>query len=155
VHLLHQRIEDAQRRRAQRLQLARIVHELGQADRPERKALVQRLLVDGPGLQPQHHPRSPAVLEGQERVEIQNTLLLTFQLALVKKPEKPKEPTEEELALKAAQDRADAAEKRAQAAEDKLKAQQATRPPATPAAPEPSASETPPPPAAPSPPPPQ
>jgi hypothetical protein len=82
---------------------------------------------------------------GQEKVEVQNTLLLTFQLTLVKKSEKPKEPTPEELQLKAAQDRADAAEKRAQAAEDKLKALQAT-PPATPA-PEPTA----PPPATPAP----
>jgi hypothetical protein len=69
---------------------------------------------------------------GEEKVEVQNTLLLTFQLALVKKAEKPKEPTPEELALKAAQDRADAAEKRAQAAEDKLKALQTAPPPATP-----------------------
>ena len=80
--------------------------------------------------------------KGQERTAIQNTLLLTFQLTLVKKSEKPKEPTQEELELKAAQDRADAAEKRAQAAEDKLKAQQATQPPTTPA-PETPAPETP------------
>lgn len=69
---------------------------------------------------------------GEEKVEVQNTLLLTFQLALVKKPEKPREPTPEELELKAAQDRADAAERRAQAAEDKLKALQLAPPPATP-----------------------
>jgi hypothetical protein len=69
---------------------------------------------------------------GEERVEVQNTLLLTFQLTLVKKPEKPNEPTPEELEIKAAQDRADAAEKRAQAAEDKLKALQPAPPPVTP-----------------------
>lgn len=89
---------------------------------------------------------------GEERVEVQNTLLLTFQLTLVNKPEKAKEPTPEELALKAAQDRADAAEKRAQAAEDKLKALQPA-PPATPA-PDPtppptSPAPTPPPPSTP------
>lgn len=88
---------------------------------------------------------------GEDKVAIQNTLLLTFQLTLVKKPEKPKEPTQEELELKAAQDRADAAEKRAQAAEDKLKAQQATQPPETPAPEAPPAPETPPPPSAPAP----
>jgi hypothetical protein len=92
---------------------------------------------------------------GEDRVAIQNTLLLTFQLTLVEKAEKPKEPTKEELELKAAQDRADAAEKRAQAAEDKLKAQQATQPPETPAPETPPAPATPspttPPPSAPSP----
>lgn len=96
---------------------------------------------------------------GEEKVEVQNTLLLTFQLTLVKKAEKPKEPTPEELALKSAQDRADAAEKRAQAAEDKLKALQTAQPPPTPspdptvpppATPDPTA----PPPTAPSPAPP-
>ncbi len=93
---------------------------------------------------------------GEEKVEVQNTLLLTFQLTLVKKAENPKEPTPEELALKAAQDRADAAEKRAQAAEDKLKALQTGQPPATPApdptAPPPTTTEpTPPSPTPPSP----
>jgi hypothetical protein len=94
---------------------------------------------------------------GEERVEVQNTLLLTFQLALVKKPEKPDEPTQEELALRAAQDRADAAEKRAQAAEDKLKAVQTAAPPAAPAPdptappPAPTESALPPPSTAPSP----
>lgn len=79
---------------------------------------------------------------GEERVEVQNTLLLTFQLTLVKKPEKPKEPTPEELALKAAQDRADAAEKRAQAAEDKLKTlQPAPTPAPDPTAPPPTTPE--------------
>jgi hypothetical protein len=78
---------------------------------------------------------------GEEKVEVQNTLLLTFQLALVKKPETPKEPTPEERQLKAAQDRADAAEKRAQAAEDKLKALQS----APPAPPAPEPTTTPPP----------
>jgi hypothetical protein len=76
----------------------------------------------------------------EEKVEVQNTLLLTFQLALMKKPEKPKEPTKEELELKAAQDRADAAEKRAQAAESKLKTLETAQPPAEPA-PEPATPE--------------
>jgi hypothetical protein len=80
---------------------------------------------------------------GEERLEVQNTLLLTFQLALVKKPEKPNEPTQEELALKAAQDRADAADKRARAAEDKLEALQTAPPPETPA-PDPAAPPPPP-----------
>jgi len=68
--------------------------------------------------------------QGQEKVQVQNSLLLTFQFSLVKKREKAKEPTKEELELKAAKERADAAEKRAQEAEQKL--QQATPPPAPP-----------------------
>lgn len=69
--------------------------------------------------------------KGDEQIQIQNSLLLTFQFTLVKKPEKPKEPTKEELELKAAQERADAAEKRALEAEQKL--QQQTPPPPAPA----------------------
>ncbi|HEY0251939.1 MAG TPA: hypothetical protein VGC41_10450 [Kofleriaceae bacterium] len=62
---------------------------------------------------------------GQDRVAVQNNLLLTFNFTLVKKPEKPKAPTKEELELKAANDRADAAEKRAAEAESKLKTEPA------------------------------
>lgn len=84
---------------------------------------------------PQLYPK------GDEKVAVQNTLLLTFQLTLVKKPEKAKEPTKEELELKAAKERADAAEKRAQEAEDKLKAAQpatTTPAPADPTTPAPT-----------------
>ncbi|MFT3695866.1 MAG: hypothetical protein QM831_22210 [Kofleriaceae bacterium] len=58
--------------------------------------------------------------KGEDRVAVQNSLLLTFNLTVVKKAEKPKEPTKEELELKAANERADAAEKRAKEAEEKL-----------------------------------
>jgi hypothetical protein len=71
---------------------------------------------------PQLFPR------GEEKVQVQNTLLLTFQYALVKKKEKPAEPTKQERELKEARDRADAAEKRAQDAEQKLKALQPAAP---------------------------
>ena len=69
-----------------------------------------------------------------ELTQVQNNLLLTFQFTLVKKAEKPKEPTKEELALKAAQDRADTAEKRALDAEQKLE-NLAVPPPAPPTPP--------------------
>src|SRR5262249_2323650 len=91
----------------------------------------------------------------EEKVQIQNALLLTFQYTVVKKKEKPAEPTKAEKELQEAKDRADAAEKRAQEAEQKLKALQ--QPPATPPTPpgtEPSPGTTPTPtPGTPSPPP--
>jgi hypothetical protein len=62
---------------------------------------------------------------GKELVQVQNTVLLTFQMNLVKKQEKTKEKTEEktkeELELEDAKRRADAAEKRADEAERKLR----------------------------------
>jgi hypothetical protein len=66
--------------------------------------------------------------KGEEKVQLQNTLLLTFQFTLVKKRDKPAEPTKEEKQLKEAKDRAEAAEKRAQDAEQKLKDLQAQQP---------------------------
>jgi hypothetical protein len=57
---------------------------------------------------------------GKELVQVQNTMLLTFQLNLVKKKEKPKAKTKEEQALEEAQKRADEAEQRAKDAEEKL-----------------------------------
>lgn len=66
---------------------------------------------------------------GQEKVQVQNTLLLTFQLSIVKKKVKPAEPTKEQIELKAAQDRADAAEKKAADCEAQLKSIQGTAPP--------------------------
>jgi hypothetical protein len=77
--------------------------------------------------------------KGDEQLQVQNTLLLTFQFTLVKKPEKAKEPTKEELELKAAQERAEAAEKRALEAEQKLQ----TPTPAPPALPDPAPAPTP------------
>ena len=71
--------------------------------------------------------------KGDEKVQVQNSLLLTFQFTLVKKPEKAKEPTKEELELKAAQERADAAEKRALDAEQKLQQQPPPAPAPAPA----------------------
>ena len=70
--------------------------------------------------------------EGKELVQVQNTALLTFQLNLVKKKEKPKDKTKEELELEDAKRRADAAEKRADEAERKLKELQPPPPPAEP-----------------------
>jgi hypothetical protein len=58
---------------------------------------------------------------GKELVQVQNTLLLTFQANLVKKKEKPKAKTKEQLELEAAKKRADDADKRATEAETKLK----------------------------------
>jgi hypothetical protein len=67
--------------------------------------------------------------EGKELLQVQNTMLLTFQLNLVKKKEKAKEKTKEELELEDAKKRADEAEIRAKEAEEKLQHMQ----PATPA----------------------
>jgi hypothetical protein len=58
---------------------------------------------------------------GKELVQVQNTILLTFQLNLVRKKEKAKEKTKEELELEDARRRAEAAEKRADEAERRLK----------------------------------
>ena len=71
--------------------------------------------------------------EGKELTQIQNTLLLTFQLSLVKKKEKPKAKTKEELELDDAKKRADDAEKRANDAEEQLRRMQGTPPPPAPA----------------------
>ncbi len=57
---------------------------------------------------------------GEEQLQVQNTLLLTFQFSVVKKAEKPKAPTKEELELEAAKKRADEAEQRATDAEQRL-----------------------------------
>ncbi|HUJ57518.1 MAG TPA: hypothetical protein VLX92_03470 [Kofleriaceae bacterium] len=83
---------------------------------------------------------------GSDKVQVQNTLLLTFQLSLIKKPEKPKEPTKEELELKAAVDRANAAEKRAEAAEKKLQLLMPAPPTTVPSPPPTEPAPTPPPP---------
>lgn len=84
--------------------------------------------------------------KGDELVQVQNTLLLTFQFMLVKKPEKKPAPTKEQLELEAAKKRAEEAEQRAQEAERKLQEQSpAPAPEATPApAPAPTPTTTPP-----------
>lgn len=79
--------------------------------------------------------------DGQELIQYQNTALLTFQFGLVKKTEKPKAPTKEELELADAKARAEAAEKRALEAEEKLR--NSTPPTPTPE-PEPAPTATPP-----------
>jgi hypothetical protein len=57
---------------------------------------------------------------GDEKTQIQNSLLLTFTFTLVKKKEADKEKSAEQLELEAAKLRADEAEKRAFEAEKKL-----------------------------------
>lgn len=86
--------------------------------------------------------------EGKELIQVQNTVLLTFQMNLVKKDEKPREKTKEQLELEDARRRADDAEKRANEAERKLLQLQSSPAP-TPAAPP---EIVPPPPTTPSPP---
>jgi hypothetical protein len=69
--------------------------------------------------------------KGDEKVQVQNTLLLTFNFTVVKKPEKKKEPSPEQLELDAAKKKVEEAEKRASDAEKKLeetKTQQPTAP---------------------------
>jgi hypothetical protein len=69
--------------------------------------------------------------KGDEKVQVQNTLLLTFNFTVVKKPEKKKEPSPEQLELDAAKKKVEEAEKRASDAEKKLeetKSQQPTAP---------------------------
>lgn len=75
--------------------------------------------------------------KGDEKLQVQNTLLLTFNFTVVKKPEKSKEPTPEQLELEAAKKRAEEAELRAKEAEEKLlqQQQQTPTPPATDAPP--------------------
>jgi len=84
---------------------------------------------------------------GKELVQVQNTVLLTFQMNLVRKKEKAKEKSKEEQELEDARRRADEAEKRAADAERKLQELQSappgqsppptTAPPAQPPAPSP------------------
>lgn len=57
---------------------------------------------------------------GDEKVQVQNTLLLTFNFTVVKKLEPKKEPTPEQLELEAAKKKVEEAEKRANEAEKKL-----------------------------------
>ena len=71
--------------------------------------------------------------EGKEVVQVQNTVLLTFQASLVKKREKAKEKTKEELEIEAQKKRADEAEQRAKDAEEKLQKAQQQQPTPTPA----------------------
>ncbi len=68
----------------------------------------------------------------KELVQVQNTLLLTFQMSLVKKREKAKGKSKEELELEATKQRADEAEKRATAAEERLRQMQTPAPPPAP-----------------------
>jgi hypothetical protein len=78
--------------------------------------------------------RDPQVFaKGDEKVQVQNNLLLSFQFTVVKKKEPPKKKTAAEIELEEAKARAEAAEKRAQEAEDRLKAQPATPPEPAPA----------------------
>jgi hypothetical protein len=65
---------------------------------------------------PQLFPR------GDDKIEVQNALLLTFQFAIVKKKETPAEPTKAQKELQDVKDRAQAAEQRAQAAEQRARA---------------------------------
>ncbi len=81
--------------------------------------------------------------KGNELVQVQNSLLLTFNLTLVKKHEAPKEPTAEEKALVEAKQRADAAELRAADAEKKLQDLQPAPAPAPAPAPVPAPVPTP------------
>ena len=69
--------------------------------------------------------------EGDEAIQVQNTLLLTFQFSVVKKREAEKEKTPEQLELDAAKKRAEEAEKRAIEAEEKLKQSAPPPPPDT------------------------
>ncbi len=71
--------------------------------------------------------------DGNELIQYQNNLLLTFQLSLVKKKEKDKEPTAQEKELAAAKLRAEQAEQRALEAEQKLLLQTAPPAPTEPA----------------------
>jgi hypothetical protein len=69
--------------------------------------------------------------KGNEQIQVQNTVLLTFQFSLVKKREAPKAKSPEQLELEAAQKRADEAEQRAKDAEEKLKQTAPPPPPDT------------------------
>jgi len=73
----------------------------------------------------------------KDEVQVQNTLLATFQFNLVKKKEAPKPKTKEQQDLEDAIKRADEAEKKLKDAEQKLKDSEAT-PSATPATSQPT-----------------
>lgn len=77
--------------------------------------------------------------EDKELVQMQNTLLATFQVNLVKKQEAPAGKSKEQTDLEAAVQRAEAAEQRANAAEDKLRQLQPSEAPPEPAPPPPPA----------------
>lgn len=64
----------------------------------------------------------------KDQVQVQNTLLATFQFNLVKKKEAPKPKTAEQQALEDAIHRAEEAEKKLKEAEDKLKGSTAPAP---------------------------
>lgn len=88
--------------------------------------------------------------DGKEVLQIQNTMLLTFQMNLVKKKEK-KVKTKEEQALEDAKQRADAAELRAKQAEEKLQRLEPATPTTSPDTLGPSPTPAPPPAPAPTP----
>jgi hypothetical protein len=69
---------------------------------------------------------------GKDEVQIQNTLLATFQFSLVKKKEAPKPKTKEQQDLEDAIKRADDAEKKLKEAEQRLKDAATPTPPASP-----------------------
>ncbi len=75
--------------------------------------------------------------KGNELLQVQNTLLLTFQYTAVKKKEVKAEPTKEQVELEEAKQRATAAEQRALDAEKKLQ-DAAASPPAPVPPPEPA-----------------
>ena len=83
--------------------------------------------------------RDPQIFgKGEEQVQVQNNLLLSFSFTAVAKREPPKKKTADELKLEEAEQRAAEAEQRAKEAEEKLKAQEAApvapdAPPAPPA----------------------
>ena len=72
--------------------------------------------------------------DGKDEIQIQNTLLLTFQLNLVKKKEAPKPKTKDQLQLEDAIHRATDAEQKLKDLEQKLK--DITPPPTPPATPD-------------------
>lgn len=80
---------------------------------------------------PQLFPR------GEDKVQVQNALLLTFQFAIVKKRENAAEPTKEQKELQDAKARAQTAEQRAQAAEQRAQAAEQKLEPPRPAPPGP------------------
>jgi hypothetical protein len=68
----------------------------------------------------------------KELLQVQNTFLLTFQMSLVKKREKAKAPSKEEVELQSAKQRADDAERRAKEAEERIRQLQTPAPPPAP-----------------------
>ena len=88
--------------------------------------------------------RDPQIFsKGDEKVQVQNNLLLSFQFTVVKKKEPPKKKTDDELKLEEAERRAAEAEQRAAEAEAKLKAQEPTPAPDGTDAPAPAPTPTP------------